>query len=295
MYDPSRFIDPFLDSFERTKNADFSRKNCPLPCMEDIITLNSCLMKLFFPGHLGDNPKRLRNAVQYQMENTMHLIYDSISLALRYENDELGEEEGNRKAAEYADKIAGKLPEIRRILKTDAQAGYRGDPASLSVHEVILCYPYMKAMAVHRVAHLMHTLGIPLLPRMMSEAVHSETGIDIHPGATIGESFFIDHGTGVSIGETTVIGCSVKLYHGVTLGALSVEDHGASLGGRKRHPTIEDGVWIYANATILGDITIGKNSTIYSGTMITQNIPPHSVVRNANTDISIEPTSQHLR
>ena len=293
MYDPSRFVDPFLSSFSRTKRENFVKRTSPLPRMDDIKTLNDCLMQLFFPGHLGDSPKSLRNAVQFQMENTMHLIYDSTALALRYENEGMSEEDGERKAVELADRIAAKLPEIRRILKTDAAAGYEGDPASLSVHEVILCYPYMKAMAVHRTAHLMHKLGIPLLPRMMSEAVHSETGIDIHPGAEIGESFFIDHGTGVSIGETTVIGSHVKLYHGVTLGALSVEDHGASIQGKKRHPTIEDGVWIYANATILGNITIGKNSTIYAGTMITQDIPPCSVVRNANTDITVESSVQH--
>ena len=256
--------------------------------MDDIRTLEEMLMQLFFPGHQGDNPKTLKKVVQYLMENTMHLMYDSISLALQYEYPDMRETECSDKATSYSDKIGEALPQIRRILKTDAEAGYEGDPAALSVHEVILCYPYMKAMAVHRVAHLMHTLHIPLLPRMMSEAVHAETGIDIHPGAKIGEGFFIDHGTGVSIGETTVIGNNVKLYHGVTLGALSVENHGKTIQGKKRHPTIEDGVWIYANATILGNVTIGKESTIYSGTMITQDIPPYSVVRTSNTDITVE-------
>ena len=256
--------------------------------MEDIITLENALMQLFFPGPQGNNPRSLRRTVEFLMESAMHLIYDSAALAIQYENPEMSEEECCSIAAGYADRIGEKLPEIRRLLKTDAEAGYEGDPAALSVHEVILCYPYMKAMAVHRIAHLMHRIGIPLLPRMMSEAVHSETGIDIHPGASIGESFFIDHGTGVSIGETTVIGNHVKLYHGVTLGALSVENHGKAIQGKKRHPTIEDGVWIYANATILGNITIGHGSTIYAGTMITQDIPPHSVVRTANTDIAVE-------
>ena len=257
--------------------------------MDDIKTLNDCLMQLFFPGHLGDSPKSLRNAVQFQMENTMHLIYDSTSLALRYENEGMSEEDGERKAVELADRIAAKLPEIRRILKTDAAAGYEGDPAAGSTHEVILCYPYLPALAVYRIAHLMHTMGIPLVPRMMSESIHARTGIDIHPGAVIGESFFIDHGTGVSIGQTAVIGKHVKMYHGVTLGALSVDNHGKAIEGQKRHPTIEDDVTIYANATILGNITIGRGSTIFSGTMITEDIPPYSVVRTANTEIAVEP------
>ncbi len=293
MYNPDKFVEPFLGSFSRMHRPEFGRKTTPLPRMDDIRTLEETLMKLFFPGHQGsENPKGLRKVIQYLMEDTMHLIYDSIFLALQYENPDKEEGEIEKQAVSLADKVGEALPEIRAMLKTDAQAGYEGDPASLSTHEVILCYPYMKAMAVHRIAHLMYKLGVPLVPRMMSEAVHSETGIDIHPGASIGESFFIDHGTGVSIGETTVIGSHVKLYHGVTLGALSVDNHGKNIQGRKRHPTIEDGVKIYANATILGDITIGKGSTIYSGTMITENIPPYSVVRNANTEITVEPKNQ---
>lgn len=288
MYDPSRFVEPFIASFDRTRRQESPKADFPLPRMDDIETLEETLMKLFFPGHQGDDPGKLKKVVQYLMENTMHLIYDSIELAIQYENKSMTEEECQKEATALSDRIGESLPEIRRKLKTDAAAGYEGDPASMSVHEVILCYPYMKAMAVYRVAHLMHKLGVPLLPRMMMEVVHSRTGIDIHPGAEIGESFFIDHGTGISIGETTVIGNHVKLYHGVTLGALSVENHGKALQGRKRHPTIEDGVWIYANATILGNITIGRNSTIYSGTMITQDIPPCSVVRPTNTDITVK-------
>ncbi len=290
MYDPSRFVEPYLNSFDRMHRPEFGRQSTGLPRMDDIKTLEEMFMQLFFPGHQGtENPKSLRKVIQYLMENSMRLLCDSISLAVQYEHPEKSQEECEAEAERFSDAIGEKLPELRRILKTDAAAGYEGDPAAISTHEVILCYPYMKAMTVHRIAHLMHELGVPLVPRMMSEAVHSETGIDIHPGATIGESFFIDHGTGVSIGETTVIGNHVKLYHGVTLGALSVDNHGKAIQGKKRHPTICDGVKIYANATILGNITIGRGSTIYSGTMITEDIPPYSVVRNANTEISVEP------
>ena len=288
MYDPSKFVDPFIDSFARVQRG-FGKQDSALPRMEDIETLNNMLLQLFFPGHLGTGTaKSLKNVIQYLMESTMHLIFDSITLALKYEYPDKSNEECETEAERLSDRIGEALPEIRRILKTDAISGYEGDPAATSTHEVILCYPYMKAVTVYRIAHLMHSLGIPLVPRMMSESVHSETGIDIHPGAEIGESFFIDHGTGVSIGETSVIGNHVKLYHGVTLGALSYSNHGKEIQGQKRHPTIEDGVKIYANATILGNITIGRESTIYSGTLITENIPPYSVVRTANTEITVE-------
>lgn len=293
MYDPDRFIDPFIDSFARMHREGFVRETPPLPRMDDIETLERMLMQLFFPGHQGtETPQKLRRVIQYLMESTMHLLCDSIALALRYSREGMSEEESNAEAERLSDRIGEALPGIRRILKTDAAAGYEGDPASMSVHEVILCYPYMEAMAVHRVAHLMHKLGIPLVPRMMSESIHSRTGIDIHPGAEIGESFFIDHGTGVSIGETSTIGCNVRMHHGVTLGALSVENHGNAIQGKKRHPTIEDDVRIYANATILGPVTIGKGSTVYPGTMITSDIPPYSVVRTANTEIIVEPISR---
>ena len=290
MYDPGRFVEPLLGSFSRMHRKEFTRAVSTLPSMEDIESLNGMLMHLFFPGHLGtETPEKLKKVIQYSLDSTMHLMCDSIALSLMYEDEKLSPEEAESKAEGYCDRICEALPEIRRMLKTDASAGYEGDPAAGSTHEVILCYPYLPALAVYRIAHLMHTMGIPLVPRMMSESIHARTGIDIHPGAVIGESFFIDHGTGVSIGQTAVIGNHVKMYHGVTLGALSVDNHGKAIEGKKRHPTIEDGVTIYANATILGDITIGRGSTIFSGTMITEDIPPYSVVRTANTEITVEP------
>jgi serine O-acetyltransferase len=156
------------------------------------------------------------------------------------------------------------------------KAAFRGDPAAKSYEEVILSYPGFEAITVHRLAHFFWNAQVPLIPRMMSELAHSRTGIDIHPGATIGESFFIDHGTGVVIGETTIIGKNVKLYQGVTLGALSVKKEE---GNRKRHPTIEDDVTIYSNATILGGATIiGKGSTIGGNVWITESVPPNTMV-----------------
>jgi serine O-acetyltransferase len=168
------------------------------------------------------------------------------------------------------------MPKIRIILAKDLEAAVRGDPAAKSADEVILSYPGFQAIAVHRIAHFLWTRQVPIIPRMMSELVHSRTGIDIHPGAEIGESFFIDHGTGVVIGETTVIGKNVKLYQGVTLGALSVKKEEGSC---KRHPTIEDDVTIYANATILGgEIVIGRGSVIGGSVWITQSVPPDSKI-----------------
>ena len=176
-----------------------------------------------------------------------------------------------------------RLPEVRRILETDAQAAYEGDPAATSRMEVVMAYPGLYAVTIHRLAHELYRLKVPIIPRVMSEIAHSKTGIDIHPGATIGERFFIDHGTGVVIGETTVIGRNVRLYQGVTLGGLSFDKdaNGALVKGLKRHPNIEDNVVIYANATILGgDTTIGHDSEIGGNVWIKESVPPYSRVYN---------------
>jgi len=180
------------------------------------------------------------------------------------------------------------LSEVRAVLAMDVEAAYQGDPASQSVTEIAVSYPSLQALSVYRLAHVLHALGVPTLPRIMSEYAHSTTGIDIHPGATIGLHFFIDHGTGVVIGETTRIGDRVRLYQGVTLGAASLRD-GPSLRGRKRHPTVEDDVTIYAGSTILGgDTVIGKGSVVGGNVWITSSIeagshviaePPHQAVR----------------
>ena len=183
-------------------------------------------------------------------------------------------------AAEFTSRI----PEIRRLVDTDVQAAYEGDPAATSRMEVVMAYPGLYAVTVHRLAHELYKLKVPIVPRIMSEHAHSKTGIDIHPGATIGERFFIDHGTGVVIGETTVIGRNVKLYQGVTLGARSFDKDpvtGALVKGVKRHPNVEDNVVIYAGATILGgDTTIGHDSEIGGSVWLVSSVPPYSRVYN---------------
>ena len=183
-----------------------------------------------------------------------------------------------------ASEFTARIPDIRRIVDTDVQAAYEGDPAATSRMEVVMAYPGLYAVTVHRLAHELYKLKVPIVPRIMSEHAHSKTGIDIHPGATIGERFFIDHGTGVVIGETTVIGRNVKLYQGVTLGARSFDKDpltGALVKGVKRHPNVEDNVVIYAGATILGgDTTIGHDSEIGGSVWLVSSVPPYSRVYN---------------
>lgn len=189
----------------------------------------------------------------------------------------------DRDAKEIVDEFVAALPEVRRLVETDVQAAYDGDPAATSRMEVVMAYPGLYAVTIHRLAHVLYKLKVPIVPRVMSELAHSKTGIDIHPGATIGERFFIDHGTGVVIGETTVIGRNVRLYQGVTLGGLSFDKdaNGALVKGLKRHPNIEDNVVIYANATILGgETTIGHDSEIGGNVWIKESVPPYSRVYN---------------
>ena len=188
-----------------------------------------------------------------------------------------------RDAKAIVDDFVAALPEVRRLVDTDVQAAYDGDPAATSRMEVVMAYPGLYAVTIHRLAHVLYKLKVPIIPRVMSELAHSKTGIDIHPGATIGERFFIDHGTGVVIGETTIIGRNVRLYQGVTLGGLSFDkdSNGALVKGLKRHPNIEDNVVIYANATILGgETTIGHDSEIGGNVWIKESVPPYSRVYN---------------
>ena len=189
----------------------------------------------------------------------------------------------DRDAKAIVDEFVAALPEVRRLVETDVDAAYDGDPAATSRMEVVMSYPGLYAVTIHRLAHELYVLGVPIIPRVMSELAHSKTGIDIHPGATIGERFFIDHGTGVVIGETTVIGRNVRLYQGVTLGGLSFDKDasGALVKGLKRHPNIEDNVVVYANATILGGgTTIGHDSEIGGNVWLKDSVPPFSRVYN---------------
>ena len=180
-----------------------------------------------------------------------------------------------RDAKAIVAEFISRMPEVKRLVETDVQAAYEGDPAATSPMEVVMAYPGLYAVTIHRMAHELYELKVPIIPRIMSELAHSKTGIDIHPGATIGERFFIDHGTGVVIGETCVIGNHVQIYQGVTLGALSTRG-GQRIAGTKRHPTIEDNVTIYSNSSVLGRVTIGHDTIIGGNVWLTHDVPANS-------------------
>ena len=212
------------------------------------------------------------------------VLYEQVRQSLRYGQNNKDQGSGDDcddcdvMAREVTDAMLAYLPDLRHAISLDVQAAFDGDPAAKGTDEAVFCYPGIDAIFSHRVAHKLCTLGVPMLPRIMSEYAHNETGVDIHPGATIGDSFFIDHATGVVIGETVIIGNRVKVYQGVTLGALSTKG-GQTWRGKKRHPTIEDDVTIYAGATILGgDTTIGARSTIAGSVFMTSSVPPDHVV-----------------
>ena len=252
--------------------------DCPLP--GSIVDLVEKTRQILFPAYLGHNdpPDRdLKKTIAKELEALYHLASEQISSSFNLESRSNG-----RSLLFHREQAAGKaaaflqsLPHTRSLLLKDIQAAFEGDPAAKSFTEIVICYPGFFAVTVYRIAHTLQGLGIPLLPRMMTEYAHRLTGIDIHPGARIGEFFFIDHGTGVVIGETTVIGDRVRIYQGVTLGALSLpRDAGSLYRNKKRHPTIEDDVIVYANATILGgDTTIGARSVIGGNVWITASVP----------------------
>ena len=204
-------------------------------------------------------------------------------MELQFSGSQIDHRQQGHEARRLVSEYARELPAIRRLLETDIVAAYEGDPAARSIDEVLGCYPGITAIIHHRLAHALHRLGLPLIARMIAEIAHSITGIDIHPGAQIGSSFFIDHGTGVVIGETAVIGDRVRLYHGVTLGAkrFTVDESGALVKGNARHPIVEDDVVIYAGATILGRVTIGRGSIIGGNVWLTHSIPQGSQISQA--------------
>ena len=238
-----------------------------------IIDMISKLMRIVYPGSGRDKTYRIYNArhnLSMLIEDVMYNLNKQIAVVLRARMEEA---EAAEKAQEISLAFFREIPNVRAVAQTDVEAFYAGDPAAFSVDEIIFCYPGLFAITVYRLAHILYDLGVPVLPRIMSEHAHSITGIDIHPGATIGKNFFIDHGTGIVVGETTIIGDHVKIYQGVTLGALTTRG-GQSLKGKKRHPTIEDHVTIYAGASILGGGTvIGRECTIGSNVFITHSIP----------------------
>jgi serine O-acetyltransferase len=257
----------------------------PLPSRTAVVDILADLFDLLFPGFGRRQNLHIGN-VEYFAGELIDGLHDKliqqIAAALRHELcQEAPHIDFEAMAQQKAIGLLRQLPELRTILEQDVEAAFAGDPAAKSYHEIIFCYPGLDAIATYRVAHEMLKLGVPFLPRMMTEIAHSKTGIDIHPGATIGTGFFIDHGTGVVIGETCEIGKNVKLYQGVTLGALSFQrdDDGKMLRGYKRHPTLNDYVVVYANATILGgDTIVGHHAVIGSNVWLTQSVEPHTMV-----------------
>lgn len=254
----------------------------PLPSGAMLCEIVELARAILFPGYFGNatlNSRTINYHIGVNVERLMELLTQQILAGLcsveENSNQAYGEEL-RLKAAGLSAQFIARLPQIRRLLATDVEAAYNGDPAATSYGEVISCYPAIKAISNYRIAHQLRELGVPLIPRIITEMAHSETGIDIHPGAQIGSHFTIDHGTGVVIGETCIIGRNVKLYQGVTLGAKSfpLDEDGKPIKGIPRHPILEDDVIIYSNATILGRITIGRGATVGGNIWVTQDVAP---------------------
>ena len=254
----------------------------PLPSQQAVRSIIDLTRMILFPGFFGSegvNSYNLEYVIGIRCEELNNILTNQITAALALQKD-CGEAIDlprlEKKAADISMRLIGQLPEMRRVLHTDVSAIYRGDPAAASHEEGIYCYPSIRAITNYRIAHALHVMGVPVLPRMISEMAHSETGIDIHPGATIGEYFAIDHGTGVVIGATAIIGKNVKIYQGVTLGAKSFDcdPDGNPIKGIDRHPIIGDDVVIYSNASILGRITIGNGAVIGGNIWVTEDIAP---------------------
>ncbi|MHC4715148.1 MAG: serine O-acetyltransferase EpsC [Planctomycetota bacterium] len=283
-------VKKIVESYDRTDTIRHV-VGAALPDRDAIIKiLNNCFT-IVYPGYFGEKSVdgvNLEYFIGLQVDHLARLLCEQVSRSIEHERTrlELLAPLCRGRGEEVALEFVSRLPGVREKLALDVQAHYDGDPAAKTLDEIIFSYPGMYAITVYRIAHELHEIGAPLIPRIMTEHAHSVTGIDIHPGATIGKSFFIDHGTGVVIGETTIIGDRVRMYHGVTLGALSPRK-GQQLRGKKRHPTIEDDVTIYPGATILGGETIiGKGSIVGGNVWLTHSVDP-------GTRVAIE--EPHLR
>jgi serine O-acetyltransferase len=257
------------------------------PDKDTIIDIINKLRRIVYPGYFRDKNYQIYNAkhnLSMLIEDVMFNLNRQIALVLSSE----GEQDSQDRAQQISLEFFKQIPTVREYVQTDLQAALDGDPAAYSKAEIIFSYPGLFAITVYRLAHVLYTLGVPMIPRIMTEHAHSITGIDLHPGATVGKYFFIDHGTGIVIGETTIIGENVKVYQGVTLGGLSTRG-GQSLKGTKRHPTIEDNVTIYANAAILGGNTvIGHDCVIGASAFITSSVPACTTVSMKNPDLQFK-------
>lgn len=286
-----KLVDELMDTYDGDFGINFiDAEN--LPVRSRIIKVLDLVFELLFPGHTG-NKAITRSNVRYIVGDLLSQVHAELSgqiqRAYQYQCriDNCMHCDCATMATKVTDELLGELPRIRSLLKTDVHAAYEGDPAAKSYEEIVMSYPCIIAIATYRIAHELHIRQVPLIPRIMSECAHMKTGIDIHPGAAIGSGFFIDHGTGVVIGETSVIGNHVKIYQGTTLGALSFrrDERGRIIKGGKRHPTIEDDVTIYAEATILGDVTIGKGAVVGGNTWVKESVPPGVIVSSPGPDL----------
>jgi serine O-acetyltransferase len=293
--DLDKLTQEILDSYAADKRTQRIGERA-LPSRGRIVEIVGQLRELLFPGYFGAKELTEEN-VRYHLGNLLVRLEadlaDQINHCLctaRGSDGAAGSDDCGRQAVGTAREFLSRVPKVRAMLAADAQAAFDGDPAAKSIDEVIYCYPGFYAMTVYRVAHELLELGVPLMPRIMTEYAHSVTGADIHPGARIGRSFFIDHSTGVVIGETTRIGDNVKLYQGVTLGAMSFpkDERGRLIKGLQRHPTIEDNVTIYANATILGgETTIGAGAVVGGNTFITESVTAGSTVASETPKLRV--------
>lgn len=270
----------------------------PLPSGKALRGIVELARSIIFPGYFGNssvNSHTVKYHIGVNVECLYGLLAEQILAGLCF-GDDCGCDDhrpGSRReeAALLAARFVAHLPDMRRVLATDVEAAYNGDPAAKNFGEVICCYPAIRAISNYRIAHELLRLGVPLIPRIITEMAHSETGIDIHPGAKIGHHFTIDHGTGVVIGETCIIGNNVKLYQGVTLGAKSfpLDDEGKPIKGIPRHPILEDDVIVYSNATILGRITVGRGAVVGGNIWVTRDVPPGAkIVQGARRDMPLQ-------
>ena len=284
-------IEELKGAYDSSEEIFFTDPDRRMPSRNAIIDILKDMRNIMFPGYFTDGAQTSVDA-SYFIGNTVLRVEDKLAqqvrLALHFRDGEaLSPEQIDERAREVCAAMLCKLPGIQKLLYKDVQAAFDGDPAAQSKEEIIYSYPGFFAIWVYRIAHELYQLDVPLIPRIMTEYAHSRTGVDINAGATVGEYFFIDHATGVVIGETTIIGDHVKIYQGVTLGALSTRG-GQRLAGVKRHPTIEDNVTIYANACVLGGETVvGADSVIAGSAFVTSSVPPHSRVSLKNQEVNV--------
>ena len=272
-------VDSILLDYQKGRDIDQLGLNSH-PDKDVIVDMTGKLMRILYPGYALDKTYRIYNAkhnLSMLIEDVMYHLNQQIRRVLPGADTE-----------QLSISFMEKIPQIRALAQSDVDAAFAGDPAATNADEIIFCYPGLYAISVYRLAHVLYELQVPMIPRIMTEHAHNITGIDIHPGAAIGDHFFIDHGTGIVIGQTTVIGNHVKIYQGVTLGGLSTRG-GQSLRGARRHPTIEDNVTIYANASILGGgTTIGHDSIVGANAFITESIPPCTTVTNQSQQLNLK-------